>query len=140
MNAVNFGSKPEGYHAEEKFANRRTELWWNLREWIRNDAALGDLNPDVKDVLRADLCAPKYEQKSDGRIALEPKKRIRDRTGRSPDHGDALALAVAGRGRSWAFGPPSPNDDDRGRKRTSGEELDDLFRDLYPTGASFDDW
>ena len=53
------------------------------------------LELDVKDVLRADLCAPKYEQKSDGRIALEPKKRIRDRTGRSPDHGDALALAVA---------------------------------------------
>lgn len=140
VNAVNFGSKPEGYRTEEKFANRRTELWWNLREWVRTDAALGDLNPDVKDVLRADLCAPKYQQKSDGRIALEPKKRIRERTGRSPDHGDALALAVAGRGRSWAFGTPSPDDDDRRRKRTSREELDDLFRDLFPTGASFDDW
>ena len=25
-------------------------------------------------------------------------------------------------------------------KRASREELDDLFRDLFPTGASFDDW
>jgi hypothetical protein len=31
---------------------------------------------------------------SDGRVALEPKANIRRRVGRSPDHGDALALAL----------------------------------------------
>ncbi len=99
VRAINFGSKPRGLRSGTKFTNRRTELWWDLREWIRTNAALGDLPPDTKDILRADLCAPKYEQRSDGRIALEPKDRIRSRTGRSPDHGDALALAVAARHR-----------------------------------------
>lgn len=95
VQAVNFGSAPRTNANELKFVNRRTELWWNLREWIRSDAALSTLNDDVKDALRADLCAPKYDMRSDGRIALEGKDRIRDRVGRSPDHGDALALAVS---------------------------------------------
>ncbi len=103
VNAVNFGAAPDKSRNETKFANRRTELWWDLREWIRSDAALADLAPDVKDALRADLCAPKYEQKSDGRIALEGKDKIRARVGRSPDHGDALALAVAARNRRRHF-------------------------------------
>jgi hypothetical protein len=92
--AVNFGAKPTTDLAETKFANMRTQLWWQMREWVREHAALADVNPDVQDILRADLCAPKYEMKSDGRVALEPKAKIRERTGRSPDYGDALALAV----------------------------------------------
>ena len=95
VQAINFGSAAHETRNEEKFVNRRTEIWWRLREWIRGEAALGDLAPETQDLLRADLCAPKYEQKSDGRIALESKDKIRERVGRSPDHGDALALAVA---------------------------------------------
>jgi len=95
VRAINFGSAPERTRNETKFLNRRTELWWNLRDFVRRIAAFGDLDADTKDVLRADLCAPKYVQKSDGRIALEAKSEIKSRIGRSVDHGDALALAVA---------------------------------------------
>ncbi len=93
--AVNFGSSATGYDDERRFSNRRTQIWWQLREWIRFEAALGDLRGEIQDQLRSDLCAPRYEQRSDGRIALEPKDKIRQRTGASPDHGDALALAIA---------------------------------------------
>jgi len=34
---------------------------------------------------------------SDGRLRLESKKSMRGRLGKSPDHGDALALDLAGR-------------------------------------------
>jgi hypothetical protein len=96
--------QPQQLAREDRVQNRRTEIWWDLREWIRTDAALAGLPPEKQDLLRCDLCAPKYEQRSDGRIALEGKDKIRDRTGRSPDHGDALALAVAaGRRQSNAW-------------------------------------
>jgi len=95
VDAVNFGSSPRDWRNEERFTNRRMELWWGLREWLRGGASLAGLDADTLDILRSDLCAPKYEQKSDGRIALEPKEKIKDRIGRSPDHGDALALAVS---------------------------------------------
>ncbi len=142
VNAVNFGSKAVGYKGEETFANRRTELWWDLRTWLREKAALADLNPDVKDILRADLCAPKYEMKSDGRVALEPKKRIRDRTGRSPDHGDALALALAGRvARGLGLGELSAEDrEEIEQRKRQRDERDQLFRDMLPRGFSWSDW
>ncbi len=95
VQAVNFGARPLSSDRARRFANRRTEIWWHLRDWIRNEAALADRSPAMQDILRTDLCAPRYTQRSDGRIALEPKDKIRARTGRSPDHGDALALAVA---------------------------------------------
>jgi len=115
VRAINFGSAPDASRNDERFLNRRTELWWNLREWIRKDAALGDLPPETQDLLRADLTAPKYEQRSDGRIALEPKYRIRERTGRSPDHGDALALALVPRFRAPTSAPAFEPRDDRDR-------------------------
>ena len=105
VEAVNFGAKPTSTLDEEKFVNRRMELWWNLRDWVRTIAAIGDVADDVKDALRADLVAPKYEQKSDGRIALEAKDKIRERVGRSPDHGDALALAVSAQYATERTGP-----------------------------------
>lgn len=142
VQAVNFGAAPRTSTNELRFLNRRTELWWNLREWIRKDAALGSLPPDVQDALRADLCAPKYEQRSDGRIALEPKDRVRSRVGRSPDHGDALALALApamsvpawpshasGRGDARSFS------DERDRVPTQREKLVALLNETYGSGA-----
>lgn len=102
VTAVNFGSAPTRASSEEKFQNRRTELWWDLRAWVR-EATLAPIPEADRAELRADLTAPKYEQKSDGRIALESKDDIRDRTGRSPDHGDALALAVAAQRQATRF-------------------------------------
>jgi len=35
---------------------------------------------------------------SSGKVLVEPKEKIKQRIGRSPDHADALALSYAGRG------------------------------------------
>ncbi len=99
--AENFGSKPRD---ETKFANRRAELWWQLRDWIRQTAALGSFDdPRRADRLVDDLTSPKYSHRSDSRVLLEPKADIKKRIGRSPDYGDAFALAVAARGRQSHF-------------------------------------
>lgn len=138
VRAVNFGAKPAYESEQEKFVNLRTELWWRLRNWIRNEAALSTLDPFVKDILRADLCAPKYEMKSDGRVALEQKSKIRQRTGRSPDYGDALALAVTPGAPRLKY-TPSPEARERAeREREERRFRDQLLRDILPSGVGLD--
>lgn len=94
--AVNFGSKPTS-KGEELYADRRTELWCNLRNWLLREAHLGDLPDDTQRILKADLTMPKYSFLPRGVRKLESKDQLRKRLGRSPDDGDALALAVADR-------------------------------------------
>lgn len=96
--AVNFGSVPK--FDPGTFKNRRSELWWTLREWVRGEAAwsrLGEIDADIVEDLRADLTAPKYKMGSSGKIELEAKEKLQKRLGHSPDDGDALALALAWR-------------------------------------------
>lgn len=71
-------------------ADRRTELWHNLKEWMRTEGACA-----IDGRLEEELLAPTYGWT--GRVVrLEPKKAIKARLGRSPDFGDALALATSG--------------------------------------------
>jgi hypothetical protein len=93
VRGVNFGESPE--RDEATCVNRRTELWMAVQEWIRKEAGLADLAPGIREELRADLTTVKYSFRPDGRRILEPKEDIRKRIGRSPDYGDALALALA---------------------------------------------
>jgi hypothetical protein len=95
VRGVNFGESPE--RDEATCVNRRTELWVAVQEWIRKEAGLADLAPGILEELRADLTTVKYSFRPDGRRILEPKEDIRKRIGRSPDFGDALALALAWR-------------------------------------------
>lgn len=71
-------------------ANRRTELYWRLRDWLRDEAAF-----DPDEDLEEELLAPSYKWSGRAKI-LEKKEAIKARLGRSPDDADALALAVAG--------------------------------------------
>src|SRR5882672_7800188 len=72
-----------------KFVNARAEMWWALREALKaGDLALPD---DRK--MAADLSNVKVAYDSRGRIKLESKDDIKRRLGRSPDRGDALAIA-----------------------------------------------
>ena len=74
-----------------RFANRRAEIWWRLREAL--DPMTPDplaLPPDPR--LKADLCAPKWLLAQAG-IQVESKDDIIKRLGRSPDRGDAVAMA-----------------------------------------------
>lgn len=80
-----------------KFHNVRTEAYWRLREAL-DPSQIGGATmalPDDKELL-ADLTAATYETKS-GKggmvIHLEPKAALVKRMGRSPDKGDAVAMA-----------------------------------------------
>ncbi len=77
-----------------KFRNVRAAAYWRLREAL--DPISGDslaLPPDAE--LAADLSAPKWSLTTGG-ILIESKEDIHERIGRSPDSGDALALAYYG--------------------------------------------
>jgi len=87
VNGVNVASSAR---KPERFQNLRVEGWWNLREWIHDNAVL----PRDGDLLR-DLSAIRVDgYTSRGQLRLEPKELTKKRLGRSPDRGDALMLAL----------------------------------------------
>lgn len=99
VNAVNFGSNPlgRGPTGDDLYENRRAEMWDTMRDWF-NDPA-GVQIPD-DDALHADLAAPVWgsgatRHKSNNELVIEPKDKIRERLGFSPDLGDASALTFA---------------------------------------------
>ena len=74
-----------------RLTNVRSAMYWLLREAL--DSETGDalaLPPDKE--LLADLTAPRFEVRASG-IVVEPKERLKERLGRSPDCADAVALA-----------------------------------------------
>lgn len=87
---INVGEKAGD---EERFVNLRSEMWWATRE------SLDPKNPGAMcipkhDRLMADLSSLKWMTDSSGRVKIEPKEDTKERLGRSPDVGDAYALAV----------------------------------------------
>lgn len=74
-----------------KYLNLRTQALYELKEKFR----LGKLklNQNYDEHLVEDLSAVRYTE-TGGRIALEDKRLTRRRLGRSPDRGDALAMAA----------------------------------------------
>lgn len=74
------------------FRNVRSAAWWNLRELLdpNNPEAIG--LPDHPGLV-ADLVTPAWKISSTGTIELEPKEHVKRRLGRSPDYGDACAIA-----------------------------------------------
>ncbi len=84
---VNFGSAASD---QKKYANKRAEMWGDLRDWMPTAAI------DADDELRDDLIGPLYFFDKDSRILLEKKEDMKKRGLASPDDGDALALTFAG--------------------------------------------
>jgi hypothetical protein len=83
---VYFGGAPD----DERFENKRAEMWWDLKEWVQV-AAL----PQGGDI-QQDFCGVKYSMRNKrGKIQLESKDSMRDRGLKSPDIGDAYALTHA---------------------------------------------
>lgn len=74
----------------EQYANKRAEMWGEMANWIKTIGVL----PDVAD-LKADLCQACYDYDISGRLRLESKEKIKERSGKSPDLADALALTFA---------------------------------------------
>lgn len=74
----------------EQFVNKRAEMWYEMAQWIKTQGVLPDF-PELK----ADLCQVCYDYDAAGRLRLESKEKIKERTGKSPDLADALALTFA---------------------------------------------
>lgn len=84
---VHFGGKA----GNPRYANKRTEMWFGVRDWL----SAGGVIPDLVD-LKRDLAAPTYTFTATTDVyQLEAKDDIKKRLGNSPDLGDALALTFA---------------------------------------------
>ena len=86
VSEVNFG----GQSANAHYANKRAEMWFRLRDWVRSGGCLWN---DIS--LKQDLAAPTYSYNAASKLILESKDDIKKRGLPSPDLGDGLALTFA---------------------------------------------
>lgn len=90
---VQFGAKADGLSftgEHERYANKRAELYGQLRQALKAGLAL----PDLAD-LTTDLTAIEYGFNARDEIQLEKKEQMKARGLASPDLADALALTYA---------------------------------------------
>jgi hypothetical protein len=79
----------DGQLARDSFANRVTELWWNVRAALENGQVLGFSREAM-----AQGCARLYTYQG-RKIKIEPKDEMKLRVRYSPDRMDAIAGLVA---------------------------------------------
>lgn len=82
---INFAGKS----ISPKYANKRSEMWFLMIEWIKRGGCL----PNI-DSLVAELTAPTYTF-INGKFFVEKKEQIKERLGFSPDLADALCLTFS---------------------------------------------
>lgn len=98
VTAVDFGAKPAGDWSQvvgrdAEFYNRRSEMHWVARALLRSHAMS---IPRERKEIWSDACAARYGYDSAGqRLKVESKDEIKARIGRSPDHWDAVLIALA---------------------------------------------
>ena len=85
---IDFGSKPLN---PKKYLNKRSEMYDLTAEFLNN----GGILPHGDAELIEELSTPTYEENEKNQMVLEPKRKIKERLGRSPDRADALALTFA---------------------------------------------
>ena len=83
---VSFAGKPRDAY----YANKRAEMWGDMKEWIKSVGAL----PDDEE-LRDDLTGPEAFVNGSGKLQLESKADMKKRGLASPNKADALALTFA---------------------------------------------
>lgn len=89
LTLVNFGQRADD---PRRFANKRAEMWGLLRDWLVDTG--GAQIPD-DDVLDAEMTSAIGHEDLNQRLKLEPKTKIRQELGYSPDGADAAALTFA---------------------------------------------
>jgi len=99
VEAINVG---QAAHDKEKFYDRRSELYWGLRERFKQR----DISIPNDDVLLSQLTALRYSYTPRGQIRVEGKDELKKRRPagakwQSPDRADALMLAFATSGPRW---------------------------------------
>jgi len=85
---VNVAESPSN---EGRFVRLRDELWQSVADWL----ATRTVSLPYDDVLRNDLCAPRYGFSSEGKLKVESKDQLRSRGISSPDAADALCLTFS---------------------------------------------
>lgn len=86
------GSTASDRSGKLRFANKRAEWWWALREALDPNYGQGLALPSERALL-ADLAAPRWSLTARG-VLVEAKDDIVKRLGRSPDRGDAAVYAL----------------------------------------------
>ena len=82
------------YTGQLQFINMRAYTYWAVRDWLNPQFhSVAMIPPDS--VLIQELNEMRYEYRSDGKIAIEPKDDIKKRLGRSPDRADSVAMTFA---------------------------------------------
>ena len=80
-------SPKRGLKANEMYANRVTELWYEARRF-----AIGDQLRGLDDDTLQELCSRKRGERLGRKIKIESKEDMKKRGLRSPDAGDAVVL------------------------------------------------
>jgi phage terminase large subunit len=86
--SVYFGSKADNSGGLVRCANKRSECWTKMAEWLKAGAIVND------EELKAQLIGPEYSENSQGLI-LERKEDMRARGLCSRDVADSLSLTFA---------------------------------------------
>ncbi len=117
---------PDGQTSQEKFLNLRAEMWWRLRACFERvyeytTQKIAHAPEDMISIpncpqLIAELSQPLTQRTETGKVKLESKDSMKRRGVKSPDYGDALALAFA----DTAIGPWEATPDPRSRDMVSG--------------------
>ncbi len=104
LHEMNIGIIPVGFGERafdwQHYANKRTEMYWAMRDALNPEKGATFAIPPEHSVLVREMIQPEYSYMSNGAMQLERKKDIKKRLKRSPDHADALALC---------FAPPGPS-------------------------------
>lgn len=83
--AVQFSGKA----IDTRYQNKRAEMWFEMADWVKRGGCL----PYIPAMIR-ELTSPTYTFVN-GKFALEPKEKIKERLKFSPDYSDALACTFA---------------------------------------------
>jgi hypothetical protein len=75
--------------SHERYANRCSEIWYSGVEFLRG-RQLACIPRDVQ----AEMCSRSYFIASGGKIQVQPKKELKQKTGKSPDLADCLHIAI----------------------------------------------
>jgi hypothetical protein len=89
VRGVNFGARAIN---DDRYANKRAEMWDSANQWLKSELPVQLVNNDE---LLDDLCSVNKQYDSKGRLQLEPKEKVKERIGRSPDKADAFVLTFA---------------------------------------------
>ena len=86
VTAIRFGSEA---HDPKVYVDQRAEMYFTMRAALRHHGFA--IEPDVGRKIASQAGVMRVAT-SDGRNRIEPKEKLKERIGRSPDHLDALAL------------------------------------------------